>query len=563
MKSLPTQLYFFMRHGSSRIKVLNLLRFLLLLFVMMVVYSILFHVIMAWEGQSDHSWITGFYWTLTVMSTLGFGDITFHSDVGRIFSSIVLLSGVVFLLILLPFTFIEFFYTPWVKAQEALRAPQQLPPTTRNHIIFTKLDPVTNELIEKLTQYHYFYVLLVPHLEDALSLHDQGYSVVLGDLDNPLVYQQCRVAQAALVATTANDMVNTNVVATIREINESVPILATANFPASVDILELAGSTHVFQWGEMLGQSLARRVGGGDMLAHVIGNFDELLIAESTVGVTSLAGKTLRESALRETVGVSVLGVWRRGQFESATPDTLITPRSVLVLAGSAAQIQSYNTRYAYEWQVEAPIVIIGGGRVGRAVGHALAERGLDYRIVEKLPERVKNKEKYIVGDAAELGVLEAAGINETSAVVVTTHDDDVNIYLTIYCRRLRPEIQVISRATLERNVVTLHRAGADFVMSYASMGANTILNLLKQDDIVMVTEGLELFKVPVPPALVGKSLANSKIRAETGCTVVAVQWRGANQINPNPTLPLDASSEIILIGTEEETKRFLQRYKM
>ena len=44
----------------------------------------------------------------------------------------------------------------------------------------------------------------------------------------------------------------------------------------------------------------------------------------------------------------------------------------------------------------------------------------------------------------------------------VTTNDDATNIYLTIYCRRLRPNMQIISRSTMERNVTTLHRAGAD-----------------------------------------------------------------------------------------------------
>jgi voltage-gated potassium channel len=561
MKSLPTQLYFFMRHGSSRIKVLNLLRFLLLVSGLVVVYSILFHFIMIWEGQTEHSWITGLYWTLTVMSTLGFGDITFQSDLGRIFSSIVLMSGVVFLLILFPFTFIEFFYTPWVKAQEAARAPNYLPENTRDHIILTKLDAVTDELIEKLTQYNYAYVLLIPHLEEALSLHDQGYQVVLGDLDNPVTYERCRVQQAALVATTANDMVNANVVSTVREIAETVPVLATANSPASVDILELAGSNHVFQLGEMLGQALARQVGGGHTLAHVIGNFDQLMIAESTVSGTSLIGQTLRESALREKAGISVLGVWRRGKFEVARPDTLITPRTVLVLGGTAAQIHQFNALYANECHIDAPILIIGGGRVGRAVGHALAERGWDYRIVEKVPERVRNSDKYVLGDAADIEVLEKAGITETSAVVITTHDDDVNIYLTIYCRKLRPEIQVISRSTLERNVATLHRAGADFVMSYASMGAHRILNLLNRSDILMITEGLELFKVRVPPSLVGKALRDTQIREEIGCSVVALQTEKGIMVNPDPAIPLPANAKMILIGSEEQEKQFLERY--
>jgi hypothetical protein len=67
-------------------------------------------------------------------------------------------------------------------------------------------------------------------------------------------------------------MTNTNVAFTVREISESVPIVATASFPASVDILELAGCNRVLELGEMLGQSLARRILGRDAKSHVIGS---------------------------------------------------------------------------------------------------------------------------------------------------------------------------------------------------------------------------------------------------------------------------------------------------
>ena len=115
------------------------------------------------------------------------------------------------------------------------------------------------------------------------------------------------------------------------------------------------------------------------------------------------------------------------------------------------------------------------------------------------------------------------AGIKEAPSVIITTHDDPTNIYLTIYCRRLRPDIQIISRANLERNISKLHTAGADLVMSYASMAANTILNLLKPGELLMLAEGLNIFRVVVPPSYVGKSLAESRIRTQTGCNVIAV----------------------------------------
>ena len=73
------------------------------LVVVILLFSGIFQTIMSQiEGQS-HSWVTAIYWTLVTMSTLGFGDIVFLSDTGRIFTLVVLLSGTVLLLVVLPF----------------------------------------------------------------------------------------------------------------------------------------------------------------------------------------------------------------------------------------------------------------------------------------------------------------------------------------------------------------------------------------------------------------------------------------------------------------------------
>ena len=563
MKFLPSQLYFFLRHRPSRVSILNLVRFIALLIALITLFSVLFHFIMAYEGQ-EHSWVTGLYWTMTVMTTLGFGDITFQSDLGRIFSTVVLLSGVMLLLILLPFTFIEFFYAPWLRLQSENRAPSTLPSKTEGHIILTALDPVTNNLIPKLRQYHYEYALLVSDLPEALRLHDMGYRVVRGDLDSPESYRRVHVDRARLVAVTANDMLNTNVVSTVREVSESVPVMAIANHRASVDILQLAGADQVLQLGEMLGQALARRVSGNDAATHVIGHFDTLYFAEAPVGSLELAGQTVGESGLRDIVGVTVLGVWQRGQFMIAGPQTSIEAGTVLVMAGEKAAIERYNQLYAHTSSNGKPIIIIGGGRVGRAVGRALAGRSLDYRIIERDPARVRadNAGNYVVGDAAEMEVLQRAGLLDTSTVVISTHDDDTNIYLTIYCRQVRPNVRIVSRATLERNVATLHRAGADFVMSYASMGANAILTALDRSDVLMVAEGLDIFRVPMPRELAGRTLAQTAIRQKTGSNVIGWQVGEELTVNPDPHIPMPAEAELILIGTVAAEVRFLEEFE-
>jgi Trk K+ transport system NAD-binding subunit len=521
---------------------------------------VLFHFIMAYEGRQE-SWITGFYWTLTVMSTLGFGDITFQSDLGRVFSTVVLFSGIIFLLVLLPFTFIESFYAPWLKAQQAARAPKELPEDTENHVIIIHHDAITDLLIRELDKYQYAYVLLVSDLTEALRLHDQGYSVVRGDPDLPETYRLLRVERAALLAATANDRLNTNVAFTVQDVSAVTPIIATASSPASVDILQLAGCDHVLQLAKMLGEALARRVAGGPSTVHVVGRFGDLLIAEAGARQSSLVDKTLRESELRGRTGVTVLGSWDRGVFQSAEPDMRVEEKMVLVLAGTAAQLARYEAIVYEGVQAEdGPVVIIGGGRVGRAAGEFLKQQGIETCIVEQQVERIRPGERYVHGDAAEREVLEAAGIAGAQAVLVTTHDDDTNIYLTVYIRRLRPNVQIVSRARLARNVSTLYRAGADFVLSYASMGSDAIINLLQRSNILMVSEGLDAFAVQTPAFLAGKTLAETDIYRSTGCTVVALAINGETEINPDPQRPLPADAELILIGTVEAQAKFLKR---
>ena len=560
MKFVPSQLAAYLQVGTARRNLRALRGYVLAMLAMIAVYSVAFHLLMAREGQ-EHSWLTGFYWTLTVMSTLGFGDITFRSDAGRAFSMLVMVSGVVFLLIVLPFAFIQLFFAPWLEARQAARTPRRVPPGVTGHVILTHYDPIGISLTQRLEYHGRPYWVIEPDVKTAMDLHDAGVRVVVGDRDKVETYHALRAEHAALLVATGNDYENTNIVFTAREAAPAIPLVSVVRSPDSVDILELAGSSHVLHVPEMLGRALARRTLGGDGRASVIGQFGGLLIAEAPVTGTPLRGKRLAESRLREATGLTVVGVWERGRFEPPTPDTLLGPSTALVLAGTEEQLARLGELMAIYATPDAPVLILGGGRVGRSVAAALGEREVAWRIVEKNPAMARDPERYVVGSAADRAVLERAGIGEAAAAVVTTNDDATNIYLTLYVRRLQPELQIVSRATLERNVATLHRAGADFVMSYASMGANAVFNVLEKDDVVMLAEGLNVFRYTVPRALAGRTLAATGIREATGCSVVAVQTPGALSINPPADHLLAPDGELILVGTTDAERAFVRRF--
>lgn len=560
MKVIAAEIATLLQTAQSRRNLRSLRTYLLFLLGLVCVYSVLFHVLMRAEGR-DFSWITGLYWTLTVMTTLGFGDITFHSDLGLLFSILVLLSGVLLLLMVLPFAFIQFFVAPWFEARTTLRTPRKLPEGTEGHVIITHYDPIAVSLIQRLQYHGRPYCVLEPNVKAAMDLHDAGVRVVIGERDHVRTYQAVRAAQAALVVATGDDYVNTNSAFTVHETAPNVPIVSVARAPESVDILELAGASHVLHMPELLGRALARRTLAGDQRVSEIGRFGNLVVGEAPVTGTALIGKRLAESGIRESTGLTVVGIWERGAFATPTPTREITASTVLVLVGSEAHFARFSELMGIADRPDAPVVILGGGRVARAVGRALRERRVPYRIVEKNPSMIRDPATYVLGNAADLAVLKTARLDEAVAVVVTTNDDAANIYLTLYVRRLRPDVQIISRATLERNISTLHRAGADFVMSYASMGANTVFNVLEQGDVVMLAEGLDLFRHPMPQALVGRTLAESRIRETSGCSVVALERPQETTINPPADLPLPADADLILIGTTEAERRFVRQF--
>ncbi len=563
LTSVTMAAYTSVRGGALR----PLLRLAVIIAVTIALFSFAFHEIMALEGRT-FSWLSSVYWTLVTMSTLGFGDIVFESDLGRMFSILVLLSGAVLILVMLPFTFIQLVYLPWQAATREAQAPRSLPTDTRDHLLVTGTHPAADELIRRAKVAGMDHAVIVDTVDEALALRDVGYKVMVGAFDDPQTYRAARADQAALVFAARSDQANTNIAFTLREVAPTTLLVTTADSPDAIDVLELAGVNHVLHLGDALGKAFARRILAPTAQCSRISEFEDLVIAEASAAGTPLVGKQLRQLDLRARFGVSVVGVWNRGTLAPPRPDTEIEDRSILLLAGQADQLRAYDAAYAEDHRDDpptgalAPVVILGGGRVGRAAARALADAGITSRIVERDPQKPRaTMADYVDGDAADRKVLDQAGIADTPAVVVTTHDDDVNVFLTLYVRKLRPDVELLARATQARNLETMHRAGADFVLSYGSTGAIEVWNTLRNDSTLLLAEGLVVFRVPVPAALVGKALRDTAIPEDTGCSVIAVRSNGAFRTDLDLDAPLPRDGELVLIGDDDAEDRFVEHY--
>lgn len=549
----------------SELKTLTLLRFGVLLAVVVALFSVIFHLLMVREGQ-QHDWFTGIYWTLTTMSTLGFGDIVFQSDLGRMFSMVVLVTGVILLLIVLPFAFIRFFYAPWLEAQLKTKVSTRVPSHLGGHVIISTYDDVSEELIERLGLSGIDSVVIESDPVRAASLHSDRVPVVRGDLGARATYENCAFGRARLLLANAADVINTNIVLTAREVSERVPIVATAVTSEGEAVLDLAGANQVVLTARRLGKQLANRVSVGSARALTIGRYKQIAIAEFPIRNTRLSGLTLEDAQVRAHTGVTVAALAKRGHLEPGLPDTLLREDCIGLAVGRASEVESLNGYLGGGITCGGQVLVIGGGRVGCEVARALEGRGASVRIVERDPTLRESIEEVtddiVIGDAADSRVIKRVGIRDAASVVLTTNDDAANIFLAVYCRKLNPDTIIVSRVTHPGNVEAIHRAGADFAVSDSQIKIQSILGALRGREPMIFGEGLDLFNAEVPRSLDGKQLRESGILARTGLAVIAVESNGMVNPHPRPEHVIRRGEHVLFVGTASQRDEFERVFK-
>ena len=524
---IGSHLILILKEKKLRRKVKALLHYFIFLISMILAYSWIFQYIMLHVERSKYTFLTSLYWTLTMMTTLGIGDITFASDVGKIFTIVVLMSGVVFLLIVLPFLFVRHFFSPWLDARLSVRVWYAPPWESTDHVILCHHDEVGRKLMLKLSLLEIPCFVLEPDEEIARHLLEEDVPVVAGPVDDTKSYEVLRLDKARMVVANRDDKTNANIALTAKELCPSVAITAVVGEPDSVDVLTLCGCDPVIAVRQLLGEQMAKRSVGGQGGARVIGAFDDRLLIDFPAKHFSVGGKSCSETKQALPPVEYIVGLWRGGDVHAPKGDDELTERDVLLAVVTKEQLDVLNGHLSTFDGNPHPVLIIGGGVVGRATAKALRERGLAVNLLDGDPSMKDELGELVdgvfIGDAANRKTLEDAGIMDAPTVIITSRDDSTNIYLTVYCRRLNPDIRIISRVSEDNNVAALYRAGADLVLSEASLGAETIMATLQERDSLILGEGIELFRLDVTPKMHGKTIVEAEVASRTGLNIIAL----------------------------------------
>lgn len=209
--------------------------------------------------------------------------------------------------------------------------------------------------------------------------------------------------------------------------------------------------------------------------------------------------------------------------------------------------------------------IICGWGRVGRTIAQYSAGVGEPIVVIDRDAERLAScPHPYVVGDATDDDVLDAAGVARARAVVAAVEADADNLFIVVSGRALRPELFIVARVRSEANEPKMRRAGADRVVNPQRIGGARMAAFVVHPhvaeflDVVMHDGTLEfrLAEVVVGAASphTGATLRESRLREATGALVLAVREHdGTFRTNPPPDTRLTPGEVLIAVGTADQ----------
>ena len=132
-------------------------------------------------------------------------------------------------------------------------------------------------------------------------------------------------------------------------------------------------------------------------------------------------------------------------------------------------------------------VVIAGYGRVGELTGHALAQLGLAYIVVESNLDYVRrliaSGIPAVWGDAARPEVMERASVEHARLLVVSVPDETSALLAVSNARRLNPALAIIVRARSAHEIPEFRHLGANEIVVPEYEGG---LEIMRQSLVVM-----------------------------------------------------------------------------
>ncbi len=298
------------------------------------------------EGWSFNE---AFYMTIITVSTVGYGEVRPLSDGGRVFTAMLIISG-----ILLIATGANFIFSSIVEGtfREVFRRQgmQQRISKMKDHFVICGVGAVGEDVIHEFLNAGEPFVLIEKEqsVVDTFIREKPKILYMVGDATHDEVLKSAGIEKArGIIAALGHDADNLYICLTARSLNANLRIISRAVEDASIDKLRKAGADYVFSPEKIGGIHLASAALRPTVMSFLDtilrGQHLNLLLDEVTVRIGSaVAGKTLKETQISKKIGI-VIPALKSVNLNKLTfnpsSDSIINPGDTLIGFGTPEQI--------------------------------------------------------------------------------------------------------------------------------------------------------------------------------------------------------------------------------
>ena len=222
--------------------------------------------------------------------------------------------------------------------------------------------------------------------------------------------------------------------------------------------------------------------------------------------------------------------------------------------------------------QLKGHSIICGHGRMGETICQYLMERGKQFVVVDINEERIEEScsrfgWNYVIGDATLDETLFRAGIERAEALTTVLETDADNLYVVLSANMLNNKLKIIARASEEKAIQKLERAGATRVVSPFRSGAVKMARFMLNpsvEDFLEIADSrgneLQLVDLQITSAIpyTNKSLAETDFRAR-GIMVIGIRRASGEQLMPPPgNATIHENDSLFIFGKSEAVNALL-----
>ena len=218
-------------------------------------------------------------------------------------------------------------------------------------------------------------------------------------------------------------------------------------------------------------------------------------------------------------------------------------------------------------------IVVIGDGKVGRAITEHTCKEGHQVVVIDKNPKVIEELVNLldvggICGNGACIDIQQSARVDKADLVVAATSRDEINMLACLVAKKLGAKACIARVRSYEYNSqieLMKNALGIQMTINPELEAANEILNIINFPEANRVdtfangnVDLVELF-IPENSPLIGQSLASISSKYQVKILVCAVQ-RGEEVFIPTGNFTFQAKDKIHITASRLVVKEFLNK---